>query len=133
MKQLRAHGAKGKQVFSNLAKRWFDVAFSCLALIISSPVLIICDVAIKLESVGPALFRQTRVGRHGRPFQMLKLRSMTNVAENHGPLVTVSGDPRITRVGRWLRAAKVDELPQLYNVIRGEMSLVGPRPEVPKY
>ena len=141
MKRLRApwcrlqiaQGAKGEQVFSNLAKRWFDVVFSSLALLISSPVLIICAVAIKIESVGPALFRQTRVGRHGRHFQMLKLRSMTNVAENHGPMVTVRGDPRITCVGRWLRALKVDELPQLYNVIRGEMSLVGPRPEVAEY
>lgn len=120
-------------MFSNLAKRWFDVAFSCLALSISLPLLIICAVAIKLESVGPALFRQTRVGRHGHHFQLFKLRSMTTVADNHGPMVTVRGDPRITRVGRWLRASKVDELPQLYNVIRGEMSLVGPRPEVPEY
>jgi len=128
-----ASGAKEEEVFSNLAKRWFDVVFSCLALIISLPLLIICAIAIRVESGGPALFRQIRVGRHGRHFQMLKLRSMTNVAENNGPMLTVSGDPRITRVGRLLRATKVDELPQLYNVIQGHMSLVGPRPEVPKY
>jgi lipopolysaccharide/colanic/teichoic acid biosynthesis glycosyltransferase len=118
---------------SNLAKRAFDVVFACLGLIISAPVLVLCAIAIKLDSAGPILFRQTRVGRYGRRFEILKLRSMNNSPDKHGPKLTVSGDPRITRVGRWLRAAKLDELPQLYNVLHGEMSLVGPRPEVPEY
>jgi len=118
---------------SHFAKRGFDVLVACLGLLISTPVLAACAIAIKLDSAGPVFFRQTRVGRHGRPFQILRLRSMTNPSGKHGPKLTVSGDPRITRVGRWLRAAKLDELPQLYNVLHGEMSLVGPRPEVPEY
>jgi lipopolysaccharide/colanic/teichoic acid biosynthesis glycosyltransferase len=79
------------------------------------------------------LYRQTRVGQYGHEFKILKLRSMINAVDDNAGKVTVRGDPRITRVGRWLRAAKLDEIPQLYNVLRGDMALVGPRPEVPDY
>lgn len=100
-------------------------------MLLTSPLLVVAFVAIKLDDAGPLFFRQTRVGREGRPFQILKLRTMRQGTA--GPSVTASGDPRVTRVGRWLRRTKLDELPQLWNVLVGEMSMVGPRPEVPRY
>jgi lipopolysaccharide/colanic/teichoic acid biosynthesis glycosyltransferase len=90
-------------------------------------------IAIKLEDRGPIFFSQTRIGRHGREFQILKFRSMFVGAEGMGPRITVDSDPRITRVGGFLRSSKLDELPQLFNVVKGDMSMVGPRPEVPEY
>jgi lipopolysaccharide/colanic/teichoic acid biosynthesis glycosyltransferase len=102
-----------------------------VALAIASPVLFAAAVAIVLEDGVPVLYRQKRVGLHGQPFWCLKLRSMRNA--NSGTKVTASADPRITRIGRVLRAYKLDELPQLWNVVRGEMSLIGPRPEVPAF
>lgn len=115
-------------------KRVSDVVVSAAALVLTSPVLAATTLAVRLDSPGPVLFRQVRVGRHGRPFTILKFRTM-RVAEPGaaGANVSASGDPRVTRVGRVLRASKLDELPQLVNVLRGEMSLVGPRPEVPEY
>ncbi len=113
------------------AKRAFDVAASASGLLALSPVLAACAVAVKLSSPGPALFRQSRVGRGGRPFELLKFRSMTHGAK--GAAVTSTGDARITSAGRVLRKYKLDELPQLLNVVRGDMSLVGPRPEVSRY
>jgi len=115
------------------AKRAFDVLVASTSLLVLSPLLLLAGLAIKLESRGPVLFRQERVGLHGKPFYIYKLRSM--VAEQHGkgPQITDANDLRITRVGRLLRAIKLDEMPQLLNVLRGEMSLVGPRPEVPCY
>jgi lipopolysaccharide/colanic/teichoic acid biosynthesis glycosyltransferase len=107
-----------------------EVVVSAAGLLATSPFLAIAAAAIRLTSPGPALFRQERVGRFGRPFFLLKLRTMK--AED-GPRVTASGDPRVTAVGRFLRKTKLDELPQLWNVVRGEMALVGPRPEVPAY
>jgi len=113
-----------------LLKRCVDIALSSLAVILLSPVLAGVALAVWLDSGSPVLFRQERVGLGFRRFHILKFRTML-VAD--GPLVTVAGDHRITRVGKLLRLAKLDELPQLWNVLRGEMSLVGPRPEVPKY
>lgn len=114
-------------------KRMFDVLAASIILVAGAPILALASAAIKLESRGPILFTQTRVGRHRQPIQTIKLRTMVADAERRGPKITAGSDTRITRVGRWLRKMKVDELPQLWNVIRGEMSLVGPRPEVPLY
>jgi lipopolysaccharide/colanic/teichoic acid biosynthesis glycosyltransferase len=107
-------------------------ALAFLALLTSLPALAICIVAIRVSSSGAALHRADRVSR-GRPFKMLKLRSMGYGAERHGTGVTAAGDPRVTSIGRLLRRTKLDELPQLWNVVRGEMLLVGPRPEDPRY
>lgn len=112
-------------------KRAFDVAAALMGLLVLAPVLVACAVAVKLSSPGPALFRHRRVGRHGVRFEVLKFRTMAHRAP--GAEVTVAGDARVTRVGRMLRKYKLDELPQLLNVIRGDMSLVGPRPEVSRY
>lgn len=111
-------------------KRLFDLAIVIPSLVILSPLLLIVAVCVKLDSSGPALFRQRRVGRGGRVFQILKFRTMVAGDDARGPHFTVSSDPRITRMGRWLRRYKLDELPQLMNVLAGEMSLVGPRPQV---
>lgn len=114
-------------------KRMFDIAFSILGLLVLWPLLLLCAALVKFSSPGPALFRQTRVGQFGRPFEILKFRTMKRDGATRGLAVTRAGDPRITPVGRVLRRLKLDELPQLWNVLRGEMSLVGPRPEVPRY
>lgn len=110
--------------------RALEAAVSAAALVVLSPFLALAAAAIRLTSPGPALFRQERVGRFGRPFFLLKLRTMKMV---DGPHVTAADDPRITAVGRFLRWTKMDELPQLWNVLRGDMSLVGPRPEMARY
>ncbi len=110
-----------------------DIVISGLALIVLAPLLAAVACAVCVESRGPALFRQQRVGRYGRLFTLLKFRSMIATPSPSGPLVTVCGDPRVTRLGHFLRRAKLDELPQLWNVLVGDMSLVGPRPEVPRY
>ncbi|WIV96684.1 sugar transferase [Kinneretia aquatilis] len=116
-----------------MAKRLFDVLFSGLGLLLLSPMWILVAIWVKLDSPGPILFRQERVGRFGQPFFIHKFRSMWVDAPALGPQITVGDDPRITRSGRFLRASKIDELPQLWDVLRGAMSLVGPRPEVPRY
>ncbi|HKT61225.1 MAG TPA: sugar transferase [Gemmatimonadales bacterium] len=112
-------------------KRALDLAGASALLVCLSPVLLVCGGLVRLVDGPPVLFRQERVGRRGRTFQLYKLRTMRPQAG--GPLVTAAGDPRLTRLGRWLRSRKLDELPQLVNVLRGDMSLVGPRPEVPLY
>ena len=114
-------------------KRLLDVTLAAIGLAVSGPLLAVLAAAIKLESPGPALFVQTRVGRHRRPIQVAKLRTMRVAADHDGLEVTAAGDPRVTRVGAVLRRTKLDELPQLWNVLRGDMSIVGPRPEVPHY
>lgn len=117
-----------------MLKRSFDVVASLLGLIVLSPLLAVAAVAVRCSSPGPVLFRQERMGRNFRPFHILKFRTMTaDAPQRGGPLTQGRDDPRITRVGRFLRRWKIDELPQLINVLRGEMSLVGPRPEVAKY
>jgi exopolysaccharide biosynthesis polyprenyl glycosylphosphotransferase len=113
-------------------KRAIDVAVAAAALVVAGPLIGLAALAIRLESPGPALFRQVRIGRRGRPFQIVKLRSMWVDAERHGYALATRGDPRITRLGGFLRRSRIDELPQLWNVLRGEMSLVGPRPERPE-
>ncbi len=118
----------------NLAlKRLFDVVCSALGIFVLSPILLLIAVAVALDSRGGALFRQQRIGLHGQPFLILKFRTMVPLAERQGMQITVGADKRITRVGAFLRKTKLDELPQLFNVLVGDMSFVGPRPEVPKY
>jgi lipopolysaccharide/colanic/teichoic acid biosynthesis glycosyltransferase len=116
-----------------ILKRGLDLAISSIALTISAPLLLVIGVAIRLTSAGPVLFRQERIGRGGRSFRIWKFRTMVEGAPDQGPAITARGDPRVTRLGLWLRRTKLDELPQLINVWLGDMSLVGPRPEVPRY
>ncbi|OZV81006.1 sugar transferase [Micromonospora echinospora] len=113
-----------------MIKRLFDIVCAAVGLVLCAPLLLVIAVAIRWEDGGPVLFRQERTGRRGRPFHIHKFRSMRTAP---GPEVTSDGDDRITRVGRLLRASKLDELPQLYDVLLGRMSLVGPRPEVRCY
>jgi lipopolysaccharide/colanic/teichoic acid biosynthesis glycosyltransferase len=114
-------------------KRAFDAIVSACALVILSPLLAILAAAIKLGSPGPCFYRGARIGRHGKPFTIIKLRTMIVNAEALGGSCTASNDARITRTGRFLRRYKLDEIPQLFSVLRGDMSLVGPRPEVAEY
>ncbi len=114
-----------------MTKRLLDLLLSALALLLLSPLLAATAIAVWLEDGRPVLFRQLRVGRGGREFGMYKFRSMVKNAAALGPHFTASGDPRITRVGRFIRRTSLDELPQLFNVLAGDMSLVGPRPDVP--
>jgi lipopolysaccharide/colanic/teichoic acid biosynthesis glycosyltransferase len=116
-----------------MAKRAFDLFFSVVGLLVLSPLLLLLALAVKLSSRGPVLFWQQRIGKDGRPFYIIKFRSMVVNAEKLGLSVTKVGDPRITRVGRFMRKTKLDELPQLWNVLVDDMSFVGPRPEVPRY
>ena len=118
---------------ASVMKRVFDLSCSVLGLLLLALPFAVVAVLIKLGDGGPILFRQERVGYEGRSFRMLKFRTMRPQAASEGPRLTVGADPRITGVGRFLRRYKLDELPQLINVLRGEMSLVGPRPEVPEY
>ena len=112
-------------------KRLLDIVLATTALVLLAPLLLLAALAIALESGWPVLFQQTRLGLHGRAFNMLKFRSMHRNAAATGPYFTAANDARITRVGRLIRRTSVDELPQLLNVLRGDMSLVGPRPDVP--
>ncbi len=116
-----------------MIKRTFDIAFALMALVLLAPVLLLLALAVALTSPGGAFFRQVRVGRGGRTFHVLKFRSMRPGSEARGQLTVGGRDPRITPVGRLLRKTKLDELPQLWNVLVGDMSVVGPRPEVPRY
>ena len=116
---------------SDRAKRAFDAVVAALALLILSPLFAVVAIALKLDSRGPVFFMQERIGRGGRPFRMIKFRTM--VTDGEGPNVSATRDPRITRIGALLRRCFVDEAPQLINVLRGDMSLVGPRPETPEY
>jgi len=116
-----------------MRKRLFDIVFSVTGLVVLLPVFLVICVLIKLGSLGPVFYRGLRLGRFGRSFRMYKFRTMVADAETLGQLATPEGDPRVTRIGGILRRYKLDELPQLINVLKAEMSLVGPRPEAPLY
>ena len=116
-----------------MAKRLFDLAFAAVTLLLLTPVLVAVALWVRLDSPGPVFFRQQRVGRDGQLFGIYKFRTMHPGADIKGPELTVGGDGRITRAGVWLRRSKADELPQFFNVLLGDMSVVGPRPEVPRY
>jgi len=127
------HERQPHGLYVKCGKRVFDCISSAAGLIALFPLFTVVAVCIKLTSRGPIFYRQTRVGMEGHLFQIVKFRSMSKISSHIPPSVTVSGDRRITQVGKFLRRYKIDELPQLWNVLRGEMSLVGPRPELPKY
>jgi lipopolysaccharide/colanic/teichoic acid biosynthesis glycosyltransferase len=116
-----------------LIKRLFDIVGASAALLLLWPLLLAVALWIKLDSPGPVFFRQERVGRHGLPFRIHKFRTMVTDAPTRGLPITVGADPRITRAGGFLRRTRIDELPQFIDVLQGTMSLVGPRPEVPRY
>jgi len=119
--------------YARHGKRALDMVSSALGLTVLSPVFVFVSCCIRLTSDGPVLYRQVRYGKDGREFRILKFRSMVANISEKGPGITVSGDQRVTTLGRFLRRYKIDELPQLWNVLRGDMSLVGPRPELPVY
>jgi lipopolysaccharide/colanic/teichoic acid biosynthesis glycosyltransferase len=114
-----------------ISKRAFDIVFSLIGLLILSPVLALTGICVRLSSRGPALFRQERTGRYGKPFTIYKFRTM--VLNHGGSSVSVKGESRITRLGSVLRKLKIDELPELWNILIGDMSFVGPRPDMPEY
>ena len=134
---------KKNRFFYEISKRVIDVVFSLIGLIVLSPIFIIIALAIKLESKGNIIFKQKRIGFNGREFYMYKFRSMVNNAEElkkelesknemTGPMFKIKCDPRVTKVGKFIRKTSIDELPQLINVLKGDMSLVGPRPSLPE-
>ena len=116
-----------------MAKRLFDLAFAAVTLLLLAPLIVAVALWVRVDSPGPVFFRQQRVGRGGQLFGIYKFRTMHPGADIKGPQLTVGGDGRITRAGVWLRRSKADELPQFFNVLLGDMSVVGPRPEVPRY
>lgn len=122
-----------KKRLSLFAKRIFDIVVAILTFIILSPVFIIISIAIKLNSNGPVMFRQVRVTQYGKQFRIFKFRTMVNNADKIGSQVTIMNDSRVTKVGKFLRKCRLDEIPQLFNIITGDMSFVGTRPEVVKY
>lgn len=115
------------------SKRIFDIVLVSTGLMLLAPLFLLLGLLVKLDSSGPVFYKARRVGRGGVPFRMYKFRTMRVDADQVGPALTFKDDPRITRVGRWLRRFRLDELPQLINVLRGDMSLVGPRPEAPEF
>jgi lipopolysaccharide/colanic/teichoic acid biosynthesis glycosyltransferase len=123
----------GSTLFDDAMRRLVGVLAALAGLVVLSPLLLLLAIAVKLQDGGPALYLATRVGKDGKLFTLYKFRTMVVNAEQLGAGITTSGDARITRVGRWLRRTKLDELPQLINVLLGDMDLVGPRPEDPRY
>lgn len=119
--------------YARVGKRIFDLLLSIPSLVILSPVFFFAAVLIKFETPGPVSFTQERLGREGRPFKLYKFRTMVKDASKIGPPITPANDPRITRVGKLLRKFKVDEMLQIFNVVKGDMSVIGPRPELKKY
>jgi len=119
--------------FYEISKRIFDFLLGLILLIVSLPFWLIIGIIIKLDSPGPVFFKQIRIGRSGKPFKLIKFRSMIKNAEKHGPKMAAIDDKRITRFGKFLRKTRLDELPQLWNIIKGDMSFVGPRAERPEF
>nr|WP_280519785.1 sugar transferase [Siminovitchia terrae] len=128
IKRKNFQSAKGSYPF---IKRGLDMCLSLFGLIIASPVMLLFALLIKIESKGPAFFKQERVGLNGKYFTIIKLRSMTMDAEKNGAQWAQKNDPRVTKIGKFIRKTRIDELPQLYNVLAGDMSIIGPRPERP--
>ena len=126
-------GFSSGRVLSSAAKRIFDVTASGLLLVLTLPIIMLFALLVKLDSRGPAFFRQTRIGLYGQTFQLVKLRSMRTDAEKDGAQWAIKNDPRVTRLGRFIRKVRIDELPQVWTVLTGRMSFVGPRPEVPQF
>ena len=126
-------GFSSGRMFSSAAKRVFDVTASAVLLLATAPVIVLFAILVKLDSKGPAFFRQERVGLFGTTFQVIKLRSMRTDAEANGAQFAQADDPRVTRIGRFIRKVRIDELPQAWSVLKGEMSFVGPRPERPEF
>ena len=126
-------GFSSGRMLSSAVKRIFDIVASLILLLITFPIIAVFAVVVKLDSKGPAFFRQERVGLYGQTFHLIKLRSMSTDAEKDGAKWAEENDPRITRVGRFIRKLRIDELPQTWSVLKGQMSFVGPRPEVPKF
>ncbi|PLK26016.1 TIGR03013 family XrtA/PEP-CTERM system glycosyltransferase [Novosphingobium sp. TH158] len=126
-------GFSSGRAVSSAAKRVFDIAASTLLLVLTAPIIALFAIIVKLDSKGPAFFRQTRVGLYGQHFDLIKLRSMRTDAEVNGAQFAQQNDPRVTRVGRFIRKVRIDELPQTWSVLKGEMSFVGPRPERPEF
>jgi sugar transferase (PEP-CTERM system associated) len=126
-------GFSSSRMFSSAVKRIFDITASLTLLLLTLPIIVLFAGLVKLDSKGPAFFRQTRVGLYGEPFTLIKLRSMRTDAEKDGAKWAEENDPRITRLGRFIRKVRIDELPQTWSVLKGQMSFVGPRPEVPTF
>ena len=126
-------GFSSGRAISSVAKRLFDITVSLLLLSLTAPVIVLFALLVKLDSKGPALFRQNRVGLYGQDFAVIKLRSMRTDAEVNGAQWATKDDPRVTRLGRFIRKVRIDELPQVWSVLKGEMSFVGPRPERPEF
>ncbi len=126
-------GFSSGRAVSSVAKRMFDITASLLLLLITLPVIAVFASLVKIDSRGPAFFRQTRMGLYGQPFDLVKLRSMRTDAEAAGAQWATANDPRVTRIGRFIRKVRIDELPQAWSVLKGEMSFVGPRPERPEF
>lgn len=126
-------GFSSSRILSSASKRIFDITASLILLLLTFPIIILFAVLVKLDSKGPAFFRQTRVGLYGEAFTLVKLRSMRTDAEKDGAKWAEQNDPRVTRLGRFIRKVRIDELPQTWSVLKGEMSFVGPRPEVPSF
>lgn len=130
MEQNYTYIYDGMNAFEREVKRWFDFIFALICLILSSPLFLVCYIVIRRDDNGPVFYKQERIGRFGRPFTIYKFRSMIVNAEENGPeLYNATEDKRLTKAGKFLRSHHLDELPQLLNVLRGDMSFVGPRPE----
>jgi len=123
----------GKSFYNKVGKRIFDIVFSMLGILLLSPLFVIVPILIKLDDNGKIFYKQIRIGKHGKPFKLIKFRTMVEHADKIGGTVTKKDDTRITKTGKFLRRTKLDELPQLFNILKGDMSFVGPRPDVPGY